>query len=68
MSQHFSFVPKKFERIFQKFSHSEEDALSWLEIEAMLVANRDFLRPLSWYVRNLLITEPYVYICAHAAI
>uniref|UniRef100_A0A804LQL5 Peroxygenase 4 n=3 Tax=Zea mays TaxID=4577 RepID=A0A804LQL5_MAIZE len=43
-----NFVPKKFERIFQKFSHSEEDALSWLEIEAMLVANRDFLRPLSW--------------------
>lgn len=43
-----NFVPKKFERIFQKFSHSEEDALSWLEVEAMLIANRDILRPLSW--------------------
>uniref|UniRef100_A0A804LQL7 Peroxygenase 4 n=1 Tax=Zea mays TaxID=4577 RepID=A0A804LQL7_MAIZE len=28
-----NFVPKKFERIFQKFSHSEEDALSWPEAE-----------------------------------
>jgi len=59
MFQLFSFVPKKFERIFQKFSHSEEDALSWLEVEAMLIANRDILRPLSWYVRDSLSNQIY---------
>ncbi|CAD6339630.1 unnamed protein product [Miscanthus lutarioriparius] len=43
-----NFVPKNFEKIFQKFARSEEDALSWLEVETMLVANRDLLKPLSW--------------------
>ncbi|CAL5047128.1 unnamed protein product [Urochloa decumbens] len=43
-----NFIPKKFERIFQRFSRSEEDALSWLEVETMLTVNRDLLKPWTW--------------------
>lgn len=49
VSRLFSFVPKKFERIFQRFARTEEDALSWLEVETMLTANRDLLKPWTWY-------------------
>ncbi|CAN6201901.1 unnamed protein product [Urochloa humidicola] len=43
-----NFIPKKFEKIFQRFSRSEEDALSWLEVETMLTVNRDLLKPWTW--------------------
>ncbi|KAF8641680.1 hypothetical protein HU200_067701 [Digitaria exilis] len=43
-----NFVPNKFERIFQRFARSEKDALSWLEVETMLTANRELLKPWTW--------------------
>ncbi|KAL6605837.1 hypothetical protein ACP70R_041490 [Stipagrostis hirtigluma subsp. patula] len=41
-----SFVPKNFDKIFQKHSHIKRDALAWWEVEEMLIANRD-LNPIS---------------------
>ncbi|RLN12953.1 calcium binding EF-hand protein precursor [Panicum miliaceum] len=48
-----NFVPEKFERIFQRFARTEEDALSWLELETMLIANRDPLKPWTWPAAEL---------------
>ncbi|PUZ61608.1 hypothetical protein GQ55_4G289900 [Panicum hallii var. hallii] len=48
-----NFVPKKFERIFQRFARTEPDALSWLEVETMLTANRDLLKPWTWPAAEL---------------
>jgi hypothetical protein len=53
------FVPENFEKIFKKHSHAKEDALSWLEIRELLIANRDILDPISWYV--VLIAHIYIY-------
>ncbi|RCV21113.1 hypothetical protein SETIT_4G111600v2 [Setaria italica] len=50
--RHWRFVPKKFEKIFQMFSRSEEDTLSWLEVEKMLIVNRDLLKPWTWFYRS----------------
>lgn len=44
------FVPKNFEKIFRKHAHRRPDALTWLEIRELLIANRDLLDPISWYV------------------
>jgi hypothetical protein len=37
-------------RYSRKHSHIKEDALSWLEIRELLIANRGILDPISWYV------------------
>ncbi|KQK22974.1 hypothetical protein BRADI_1g70400v3 [Brachypodium distachyon] len=42
------FVPQKFEEIFTSFAKIRQDALTFPEIQAMLVAHRDILDPASW--------------------
>ncbi|KAL6861710.1 hypothetical protein ACP4OV_017410 [Aristida adscensionis] len=47
------FVPENFEKIFKKHAHIKPDCLSWLELKAMLISNRDLLRPYSWPAAEL---------------
>ncbi|CAN6170378.1 unnamed protein product [Urochloa humidicola] len=42
------FVPEKFEEIFMKHAKVRPDALTSVEIEEMILANRDPLDPQSW--------------------
>jgi len=42
------FVPEKFEEIFTKHAKVRPDALTSMEIEEMILANRDPLDPQSW--------------------
>ena len=42
------FVPAKFEEIFTKHAKVRPDALTFEEIEEMILANRDPLDPQSW--------------------
>ncbi|XP_037446648.1 probable peroxygenase 5 [Triticum dicoccoides] len=42
------FVPQKFEEIFVKHAKTRPDGLTYLELEDMILANRDPLDPASW--------------------
>uniref|UniRef100_A0A453NKL7 Uncharacterized protein n=1 Tax=Aegilops tauschii subsp. strangulata TaxID=200361 RepID=A0A453NKL7_AEGTS len=42
------FVPQKFEEIFIKHAKTRPDGLTYLEVEDMILANRDPLDPASW--------------------
>ncbi|KAF7084083.1 hypothetical protein CFC21_087770 [Triticum aestivum] len=42
------FVPQKFEEIFIKHAKTRPDGLTYLEMEDMILANRDPLDPASW--------------------
>ncbi|CAL5047133.1 unnamed protein product [Urochloa decumbens] len=42
------FVPEKFEKIFTKHAKMSPDALTSMEVQEMILANRDPLDPQSW--------------------